>query len=1025
MTAIRLWITGCFLAIFSLFAQTDANKGALYGNVTDSAGSPVVDAKVVAIQAAFGLERETTTDRNGQYRVAGLLPGDYEVRVQAGSVGAVVRDIGVRVGTAMQVNVVVSLQSAPDAVQVSASVLSIADAGLTQVIPFEAIRDLPINGRRFQEFAALTPTVQTGPETLGQLSFVGQRGVNSNILVDGSDYNEPFLGGVRGGDRSGVSFTIPQNAIAEFQTVTSGYSAEYGRSTGGILNAITRSGTNSYHGDAFYLFRNDALSAPNPFGQSTLERQQQFGGAAGGPAIRNRVFFFGAAEQQFARFPREVRFSQLAGIQSTPAIAPALDYFRSQESPFEQTNDATGVLGRGDVRLGDNHVLSGRYQYSRNNAGNAAALGMSFDPTTNRALSSNGTDWDAIRTIGGQLTSAFRPGLLNDLRVQHSFEHRRRIPNKLTPLIVAGSIGSIGTPELLPYRLRDSRLQVADGVTVLASGHAVKFGFDYSYINFYQWFGDNQTGSFTISNPDVMQVLQLLSRSGGAAGNRLDDPSVVYRRQVGVLALQDTAQQLAFFAQDTWRVHRYVTLNAGVRWEGQFNPTPNTGNQQLASAVRDFSYPLGRVDPGRLGNYLNQWAPRMGIAWNPGGGQTVIRAQGGVFYAQVPLTLLIGPLGSFSNTPPDLSVEVAAGARGTVYQQFLAGGVDLNRLALGSFPVLAPAAVQAISGRPNAFAGSNVVTTSGDNFRNPRSAQVSLGVQHQIAQGLVADYQMNYVNTVHLVRNVDYNVPAPFVRPGDASQRAFFGLRSGTPRPNPAVGQVLVRDAGARALYTGHSFRLQWRTRAVEMAANYTLSYNKSDSDGERVLSGISYGNPFDFSREYNWSALDSRHQGSGYVLYRAPLGFDITSLFRFRSGYPIDPTTGSDSAELLSGSVGNRPLERPGLPVLRNSFRNRGFRTVDVRVLKTLIQKESVRVQFSGEIFNVFNFDNVAFLTPSSLTENPAFRYGPGVLPNGQMAPIDPGFLQLRNATGALNPGVAGQIGGPRQAQLGMRVLF
>jgi hypothetical protein len=591
--------------------------------------------------------------------------------------------------------------------------------------------------------------------------------------------------------------------------------------------------------------------------------------------------------------------------------------------------------------------------------------------------------------------------------------------------VAAGPVGTFGSPAFLPYRLRDRRLQFADGVTVLTRGHSIKFGFDYSYIDFYQWFGDNQAGAFTISNPDVVQVLRILSRSGGVNGNRFDDPSVVYRRQIGVLALEDVAHQIAFFVQDTWRVHRNVTLNAGLRWEGQLNPSPNTSNTALADAAGDFTYPLGRVDPSRLGDNLNQWAPRLGLAWNPGGGRTVLRAQTGLFYGQTPLTLLIGPLGSFSNTPPDLSTEIAPGARGTVYQQFLAAGIDLNRTSLGQLPIPMPPDVRRIAGGASPFTGVNVVTTSGDNFRNPRAAQLSFGVQRQISRGVVADYQLNYVNTVHLVRNVDFNVPRPMVRPGDESQRAWFGLRSGVPRPNPAIGQLLVRDPGAKSHYQGHSFRVQWNAGRVQAQANYTLAWNKSDDDSERALSGIVYGNPFDFSREYNWSALDTRHLASGYILVRAPLGMDVSSVFRYRSGQPVDPTTGADSAELLSGSAGNRPYERPGLPFLRNSFRNRDFKTVDVRLLKTFVQKENFRIQFSGEVFNVFNFDNVAFLGPTVLPENPAFRYGPGILANGQIAPVDPGFLRLRDANGMYDPGVAGQLGTPLQAQLGVRVLF
>lgn len=1012
------------LALSALFlqAQVDANRGSIVGQVVDRSGAPIISARVIAIQTESGLERETRTERDGQFRLPAIPPGAYELRFESGAVSTIVRDVSVRVGAALQVKVSLALQNSLQSVDVSTSVLSIADAEMTQVIPYTAIRDLPINGRRFQEFATLTPTVTITSETMGQLSFVGQRGVNSNILVDGTDYNEPFLGGIRGGERSGQAFTIPQSAIQEFQTVTSGYSAEYGRSTGGVLNVNTRSGANALHGEGFYLIRDGALAAKTPLNQESLERQQQFGGAVGGRVIRDRLFFFGAAEQQFAHYPRQVRFGVLDGIQRTPDIAPAYDFFKSQEAPFRQTNDATGAFGRADYRFGA-HALAGRYQFSRNDAENTSSLGATLDPFTNRAISNNGTELGITRSVGAQLTSVFSPALLNDFRLQHSFERQRRNPNSISPLIDAGVIGRTGLSPLLPGMLQDRRLQFADSLSLQKGRHSLKFGADYSYIDFYQWYGDNQAGAFVIANSDPTATLRILS---GVNGNRFDDPSVMYRRQVGVLATQNAAHQLAFLAQDTWRIRPSVTLNLGLRWEGQINPQPTVNNDFLVNNVRNFPFPRGRVDATAMRNDFSQWAPRIGVSWNPGSGRTVVRAHAGLFYAQTPLILYVAPLSSFSTAPSDLSLEISPNANGTVYQQFLKAGFDLNQGSLGSLPVYTVSDIwMKVAGSPDPFANANVTTTSGRNFRNPRSTQMGFGIQRQIADKFIVDYQLNQVNTVHLPRNVDFNVPLPFVRPGDLSQRPFFGLRSGVSRPNPNLGQVLVRDSSAKSRYTGHSFRVQLNRSRFDLAANYTLGFNKSDDDSERAIAGFTYQNPFDFSREYNWSSIDARHTASGYTIYRAPLGFEAAALWRFRSGLPIDATTGADTSELLSGSRGNRPLERPGLPMLRNSFRNRSFQTIDARLLKSFRLTESAGVQFSAECFNLFNFDNVQFLPSSLLLENPAFVFGPGILTNGQIAPINPGFLKLRNAGGAYDPVTTGQQGTPLQVQFGLRLFF
>jgi hypothetical protein len=1003
-----------------LLSQVPGSRGSIEGRVLDNAEAPVVTARVLVIQSSSGLERETVTDVAGVYRVPSLLPGAYEVRVEAGSISTIIRDVTVRVGATTQIQVRVDRQTQTDTLVVSNSVLSVADAEMTQVLPFEAIRDLPINGRRFQDFVTLTPAVIARRETLGQLSFVGQRGVNSNVLIDGTDYNEPFVGGIRGGDRSNLTFTIPQSAIQEFQTVTSGYSAEYGRSTGGVLNAITRTGTNGLHGEGFYLLRHSALSSADPFGLEALENQHQFGGGVGGPLIKDRLFFFGAVEQQLSRFPRQVRFAALDSVARTNDIAPAYDLFRSLETPFRQTNDSTAILGRADYRL-SSHLFAGRYQWSRNDAENAAALGTSIEPLTNRALSSNGREKDTIRTAALQVTSVIRPELLNDFRAQYSHEFRNRMPNATVPNVNAGAIGEIGTPALFPMQIKDRRVQVADAVTWLSGSHSLKLGVDYSHIAFMQWYGDNQFGSFLIANSDVRRVLQILS-----ASNRFDDPSVIYRRQVGVLQTERSANQIALFAQDSWRLLPNFTLNLGVRWEAQINPRPVADNPFLVNSVKNFNFPLGRVDPTVMRNSLDQWAPRIGFAWSPGSEKTVIRAQAGLFYGQTPFILYASPLDSFSTAPSDLSLQIAPNANGTVYRQFRNAGFDLAQGRLDQLRVFTvPEIWMDVAGRPDPFAQANVVTTSGDNFRNPRSAQLNLGVQQQVSSGLSFDYQLNYVNTVNLVRNVDFNVPRPFVRPGDSSERPFFGLRSGTLRPNPDLGQVLVRDSSARSRYVGQSFRVQLRRGPFEGAASYTLGFNKSDDDSERAISGFVYQNPFDFSREYNWSALDARHMAAGYLLWRGPAGFDVASVVRCHSGLPVDATTGEDTSELLSGALGNRPLERPGIPFLRNAFRNRAYGSMDMRLLKSFPVREAVRLQFSVEAFNLWNNQNVAFRPASVSSENAAFRYGLGILPNGQTAPVNPGFLGLRLANGEYDPGTTYQQGNPRQLQLGVRFIF
>src|SRR5262249_26658162 len=288
-----------------------------------------------------------------------------------------------------------------------------------------AIDTLPINGRRFQDFVTPTPTAQVDPQR-GQISLAGQRGINSNIQVDGADYNNPFFGGIRGGERSNTAFTLPQESVKEFQVVAAGYSAEFGRSTGGVVNVVTKSGSNNWHGSGFYLMRHKETSRTNAFFKSVEDNlnlnrpagsaplklvpaptQQQFGGSLGGPIKKDKIFFFAAYEQQRFRNNRQVFFDNISSFTPTAATQEAYNYYISLQSPFVQTNDANAVTGRLDYEINSSHRFNVRYGWSRNEALNANATGNSLFPTTISALSNNGTEQDNTNSIVGQFTSFF------------------------------------------------------------------------------------------------------------------------------------------------------------------------------------------------------------------------------------------------------------------------------------------------------------------------------------------------------------------------------------------------------------------------------------------------------------------------------------------------------------------------------------------------------------------------------------------------------------------------------------------
>jgi hypothetical protein len=261
-----------FLVTIALFltvtdgasAQSSANRGDIVGTVYDATRAVVPTATVTVTNQSTGFSREVPVNAAGQFQFMRLDPETYNLSGEAPGFGlTTVSGIQVAVGSTVGVDVTLEVSASTTVLEVSASLIEASDAAPSTEVPEIAITNLPINGRRFQDFATLTPTVQVEPQR-SMLSFAGQRGVNGNVMLDGSDYNNPFFGGIRGGERANLIFTVPQGAIEQFQVVTTGYSPEYGRSTGGMLNVITRGGSNDRHGSAFWQYRGEGFGATDP-----------------------------------------------------------------------------------------------------------------------------------------------------------------------------------------------------------------------------------------------------------------------------------------------------------------------------------------------------------------------------------------------------------------------------------------------------------------------------------------------------------------------------------------------------------------------------------------------------------------------------------------------------------------------------------------------------------------------------------------------------------------------------------------
>ena len=1033
------------MCALTVLAQSQASTGQIVGTVKNPAGELVPGATLTVTNPATGLSRTLTTNDQGGFSAVNLPSGEYTIDVEAPGFGKFTQTgYKVEVGSAVTATITLSIQGVTGTVLVSAgSNVETTQIQSTTNINETSISQLPINGRRFQDFVLATPTAQIDP-LRGQISLAGQRGINGNVQIDGADYNNPFFGGLRGGERSNQAFTIPQGAIKEFQVVASGYNAEFGRSTGGIVNAVTKSGTNDFHGGAFYVDRSTGIAAKNAFDQIAAPTQQQFGGSVGGPLPiprfgeggrstyggKDKSFFFVAYEQQKLLQSRAVLMNNLraAGVLTAPiasGIDEALAFSLGKEGSYQQTNDAKVFLMRFDFNISQKHQLNLRYNHSVNAAANAVTAGTSLTPTTNSALSNNGTEGDNSNTVVGQLTTFLSSTTINEFRGQYSKENRPRLANELSPLIQA-VYGNFGTVNFLPTTESDYRVQFADNLTLIRGGHTWKVGGEYNFAKASQVFAFRQFGQFSFSGfgtsaANVIQVLRILSvggntttanANGNVTGtivdpvNRFDDTNVRYARNIGNGLLTLSSPQYAAFAQDSWRVKPNLTINFGLRYEAQIMPQPDTSNTTATNAVLNATLPLGNVDPRVIPSQKNQWGPRGGFAWDPwNNGKGVIRGYAGIYYAATPILTLAAPLNNFRTPFGDVTLTLpttTVTSLNTVYKQFLSIGIDLNSFPLGSLPILSVAQVNQILSNISNAGGATVnvlnglqVVAGGQNFKNPRSIQFGGGFEREIARGLTVGATYDYVKTTRLNFNLDHDLPTPVIRPGDLSLRPFFGVAASTVAAGVPIigaqnrpiatfgntGYVQVREPSGKSLYKAFVVRAQLRRKFGQFDAFYTLSKNLDSDSTERNATFASYDNAFNLSPEYNYGASDRRHVIAFSSVLNLPLGFEVGMTSRYLSGSPIDVTVSSIVAPagsgLSAGQYAFQVLIQPGATAGTGStssdlnqdvgnFNDRPYLAPGVSSLRNSYRNKSLRF-FDLRIERKFKLGEKFSISPSA----------------------------------------------------------
>lgn len=815
------------------FGQTESGGGAVLGLVTDPTGKAVSDAALELRNRETGYTRKISSTEDGRFSARVLPVGEYSLEATApGFAKSTLDSLKLDVGEAKSITIRLNVAAVQEQITVTAeaATLNSDQSASASSISTKAIDTLPIRGRNFPEFVQLTPGVMQEADRSG-LVFAGQRSINSNVAIDGADFNDPLQGNQRGGNQA--VFFFPQSAVREFQVVRSGASAEIGRTNAGFVNVVTRSGSNELHGDLFYFNRNKTLTSPDAFGRQLDSRQNQFGGSLGGPLRKDKAFYFVAAEQNFLRVPFVVKFQpQAAGV-----VVPS--ELRALEGEQRGTNNPTALYARQDTILNEKHSLNFAYTYSHMRGEN-----FNFDsPQLDQSAPTNYAYRSESHAGKIGLVSILTPTIVNELRGQVATDDRLEDPNSRIANISITGFGTIGGDSGRPRRFDATRYQITDNLTWNRGIHNVRFGTDVNLNSLQQERESNIQGRYDFTNVANYSAGRISRYRQTLTGFDPKD-----------LILEGHQKELALFVSDKVNLRRGITLNWGLRWEAQWNQQPTRPNPAI---------PQTSVIPSDL----NMWQPRLGLSWAPGArGTTVIRISAGLFSARTPANL-------FQRVFTDNGITTVA----------IDSRTDPAVLNLLQFPnplTTLPPNLKVPAPRVFGFV---------DNFRNPQSAQFAATLEQAVGRDVTLSVGYIRNSTWHLQRRLDRNLFPPTI---NAAGLPIFPTTR--PNPSIGVLSVNESSAHSSydGLLLTATKRF---TRRFQMQANYTFSTTYDDDSNERNFSRETTLNPFDLTLERAYSKQDIRHSFNVNGLVQLPLGVTFSGILLARSGLPYTAVIGTD----------------------------------------------------------------------------------------------------------------------------------
>lgn len=918
------------LAMSAIAFGQSTVTGAIGGVVTNPNKEVVPGAAVTARNAGTNQESSATTDDSGRFRIINLQPGNYSVTVNASGFSPFTQEsVVVEVGQVTSLDVPLSIGPLSSTVEVvsDAPVINTSQQDFSSNINQTSINELPINGRRWSNFALLTPgTVPDG--NFGLISFRGVSGLLNNNTVDGGDNNQAFFSEERG--RTRISYVVSQAAIREFQVNTSNYSAEYGRAAGGVVNAVTKSGTNEFHGQLFYYQRNNKWGARNPLAfQSVLlpsgafdrvgikpeDVRHQFGGNIGGPIVKDKLFFFFNYDQQKRNFPGLSIFSQpdflnrvdrclltsAAGAAVTLATCPA---FPGTSNPSRSGSLATGkgltdaqvtaaltflngasgqVPRRGDQRLilpkidwhlNSDHVFTATYNMLRWDS----PSGIQTQATNTRARDNFGDDFVDVDTLNLRLASTLSQNLVNEARFQWSRDNEYQFsqpPLQGAPTTASGGRTpqtfitngfSFGVPEFLERQKFpfEKRIQFADTVTLSVGSHTVKWGGDVNRVQ-----EDINNLRFEAAEFSYTGGTNAVGFNGG-----LNDFIIDYTNFRNALPANSPCYS--------------STRTRGRCYGGNFNQ----GFGVLGLMFNTYDLNLFVQDDWRISP---RFTLNLGVRWeyqrNPDPVAPNLLVPG--TFNKVDDRNNFGPrIGFAYDMTGDGKTSLRSGygiyygrvINSTIYNALVNTGVGVDR---GQRQVTLQATNAAAPNYPNLLTAGALVAPAvqffASNFANPQIHQFDVVFEREIARNTVVSASYLFSLGRYLPNFVDTNLPPPTSTVAlNIVGGPFGGGVLQTPiftgsRPNTAFAQLTEIRSDITSKYNALVLQVNRRlTDGLQFQSNYTLS--RSQDNGQASITFTTNNlpfNAFDQAAENGLSNFDRRHKFVTSLVYNTNFNTD------------------------------------------------------------------------------------------------------------------------------------------------------